>query len=100
DVAQATGVVPVVQRRALLIARALEVAGDGVALPERLRVRDRPRRDRGDEPDAGDDESENERHEAPQSHPGALSRRKTLLPTLHAKLRTLARPLCNGLDSR
>src|SRR5205814_7685150 len=72
DDAQAEVVVGVVEGRDLLISRALEIARDGIALPERLPVGDRVARDRGNEPTAGNDESEEERRYAAEFHPRAL----------------------------
>src|SRR3954469_7535303 len=69
DDVKAEVVARVVERRDLLISRALEVARDGVTLPERLPACDRLWGDRRDEPNAGDHEREKESHSAAESHP-------------------------------
>src|SRR5207249_7395849 len=93
--AQAEIVVRVIERRDLLIARALEVSGDRITLPECLRVGDARGRRGRDQPGGGDDESKKERRDAAEHHPRALYRTTPLLPTFHSELGTLARPFCN-----
>src|SRR5439155_12623936 len=84
--AQAEIVVRVVQRRDLLIARALEVTGDRITLPECLRVRDARGRGGRDEPGGGDDESKKECSDEEKFHPRALYRTTLLFLYIHPDL--------------